>query len=35
VFGTPDTSVDDSSFGQITYTSVGPREVQLAIKFNF
>jgi len=35
VFGTPNTSVDDSSFGQITYASVGPREVQLAIKFNF
>jgi hypothetical protein len=35
VFGTPVTSVDDSSFGQITYASVGPREIQLAIKFNF
>ena len=35
VFGTPDTSVDDPSFGQISYTSVGPREVQLAIKVNF
>ncbi len=35
VFGTPNTSVDDPSFGQITSTSVGPREVQLAIKFNF
>src|SRR5579872_5294823 len=35
VFGTPNTSVDDPSFGQISYTSVGPREVQLAIKFNF
>jgi hypothetical protein len=36
VFGTPDTSVDDPSFGQISYTSGnGPREVQLAIKFNF
>jgi len=35
VFGTPDTSVDDESFGQIFYTSVGPRQVQLAFKFNF
>ena len=35
VFSAPNTSVDDSSFGQITGTSVGPREVQLAIKFNF
>ncbi len=35
VFGTPDTSVDDDNFGQIFYTSVGPREVQLAFKFNF
>jgi hypothetical protein len=35
VFGTPNTSVDDPSFGQISYTSVGPREIQMAIKFNF
>ncbi|MGA8154415.1 MAG: TonB-dependent receptor [Terriglobales bacterium] len=35
VFGTPDTSVDDPSFGQVSYTSVPPREVQLAVKFNF
>ncbi len=35
VFGTPNTSVDDPSFGQISYTSVGPRQVQLAVKFNF
>ncbi len=35
VFGTPDTTVDDPSFGQIGYTSVGARQVQLAIKFNF
>ncbi len=35
VFGTPDTTVDDPSFGQISYTSQGPREIQLAIKFNF
>ena len=36
VFGTPDTTVDDPSFGQIGYTSGnGQRQVQLAIKFNF
>lgn len=35
VFGTPNTSVDGGTFGQITYTSIGPRQVQLAIKFNF
>jgi Carboxypeptidase regulatory-like domain/TonB dependent receptor len=35
VFGTPNTSVDDPSFGQISYTSVGPRELQLGFKFNF
>jgi hypothetical protein len=35
VFGTPDTSLDDGSFGTVSYTTVGPREVQLAIKFNF
>jgi hypothetical protein len=35
VFGTPDLSLDDGSFGQIFYTSVSPRELQLAIKFNF
>ena len=36
VFGGPNTSVDDPSFGQITQTSGnGPREMQLAIKFNF
>jgi hypothetical protein len=35
VFGTPVTSVDDENFGKITYTSVGPREIQLAVKFNF
>ncbi len=35
VFGTPNTSVDDPSFGTIGYTSIGPRELQLAIKFNF
>jgi hypothetical protein len=35
VFGTPDVSVDDDNFGKVTYTSVGPREMQLAFKFNF
>jgi hypothetical protein len=36
VFGTPDTSVDDGNFGVIFNTSGnGPRQVQLAIKFNF
>ena len=35
VFGTPNTSVDDSAFGTVTYTSSAPREVQLAVKFNF
>jgi Carboxypeptidase regulatory-like domain/TonB dependent receptor len=35
VFGTPDTSVDDGDFGTISYTSNQPREVQLAVKFNF
>jgi hypothetical protein len=35
VFGTPGTQVDDESFGTITYTTVGPREVQLGFKFNF
>ncbi|MGB7434452.1 MAG: hypothetical protein WBR26_17035 [Candidatus Acidiferrum sp.] len=33
VFGTPDTTVGDPNFGQITYTAVEPREVQLALKF--
>ncbi|MGH9515931.1 MAG: TonB-dependent receptor domain-containing protein [Terriglobales bacterium] len=35
VFGTPDTSVGDDTFGTINYTSVGPRELQLGFKFNF
>src|SRR5204863_3407893 len=34
VFGTPNTTVDNDSFGKIFYTSVGPRQVQLAFKFN-
>ncbi len=35
VFGTPDTSLDDGSFGTVSYTANTPRELQLAIKFNF
>jgi hypothetical protein len=35
VFSGPNTSVDDPNFGTVTSTSVGPREMQLAIKFNF
>jgi hypothetical protein len=37
VFGTPDTTVDDTgNFGKIFYQSGnGPREMQLAVKFNF
>jgi hypothetical protein len=35
VFGAPNTTVGDPSFGTITYTTVGPRQVQLALKFSF
>jgi hypothetical protein len=35
VFGTPDTTLDDGSFGQTFYQANGPRQVQLAVKFNF
>jgi len=35
VFGTPDTSLDDGSFGVVSYTANSPRELQLALKFNF
>jgi TonB dependent receptor len=35
VFAAPNTSVNDSSFGAIQSTSIGPREVQLGLKFNF
>jgi hypothetical protein len=35
VFSGPNTAVDDPGFGQIGSTSVGPRELQLAVKFNF
>jgi hypothetical protein len=35
VFGTPDTVVGDPNFGVISYTSVGPRQCQLALKLMF
>jgi len=35
VFGTPDTTVGDPNFGQISYTAVNAREVQLGLKFTF
>jgi hypothetical protein len=35
VFGTPDTSVDDPNFGVISYTSNGPRQMQLGGKVTF
>jgi hypothetical protein len=35
VFQGPNTSVDDSEFGVITGTAIGPRQVQLGFKFNF
>jgi hypothetical protein len=35
VFGTPDTIVGDPNFGVVSYTSVGPRQCQLALKFMF
>jgi hypothetical protein len=35
VFGTPNTGVDDPNFGNITYTSNGPRQVQLGVKVVF
>jgi hypothetical protein len=35
VFGTPDTTVGSDTFGTISYTSIGPREIQLGFKFNF
>ena len=35
VFGTPDTSVGDETFGQISYTTIGARQVQLGFKLNF
>jgi Carboxypeptidase regulatory-like domain len=34
-FGTPDTSLDDGSFGVISYTSSAPRQVQIGVKFHF
>jgi hypothetical protein len=35
VFGTPNTNVGDPNFGIINYTTVGPRQCQLALKFYF
>jgi len=35
VFGTPDTTVGDQNFGIVSYTAVGPRQCQLALKFSF
>jgi hypothetical protein len=35
VFGTPDTIVGDPDFGVVSYTSVGPRQCQLALKLMF
>jgi len=35
VFGTPDTSVDDPNFGVVSYTSNGPRQIQLGGKIIF
>jgi hypothetical protein len=35
VFGTPDTAVDDPSFGVISYTANAPRQVQLGLKAYF
>jgi Carboxypeptidase regulatory-like domain len=35
VFGTPDTTVGDPNFGIVSYTAVGPRQCQLALKFSF
>jgi Carboxypeptidase regulatory-like domain/TonB dependent receptor/TonB-dependent Receptor Plug Domain len=35
VFAAPNTTVDDPSFGTINDLSIGPRELQLGLKFNF
>jgi hypothetical protein len=35
VFGDPDVSLDDSSFGEITSTANNPRQVQLSVKIKF
>ena len=35
IFSGPDTSLDDGAFGTVTSTSNKPREIQLAVKFNF
>jgi hypothetical protein len=34
-FSNPDSNFGDPTFGQITTTSVGPRVIQFALKFNF
>ena len=34
-FGTPDTSLDDGSFGVVSYTESAPRNVQVGIQFKF
>jgi hypothetical protein len=35
VFGTPNTNVGDPNFGVVSYTAVGPRQCQLALKVSF
>jgi hypothetical protein len=35
VFGTPNTSVDDPSFGTVSYTSNLPRLLQLGLRVSF
>jgi hypothetical protein len=35
VFGTPNTNLDDDTFGSINYVAVKPRQIQLGFKFNF
>ncbi len=35
IFGTPDTAVDDSDFGVVSYQSNGPRQVQAGLKVSF
>jgi len=36
VFGSPDTNLGDSAFGQVTYTkSIGPRTIQLGARIDF
>jgi hypothetical protein len=35
IFGDPNTAYGSTSFGQITATKVGPREVQIGLKYYF